>query len=101
MPRSSVTLVKVFPVASFTAVTVTPGNTAAVASVTVPVRMASCAKAMVGSVNKIPKIRNRLAKFIQILPGGSRWSDDDAIEVGRDSTAATPPRGAGDRGGPG
>ncbi len=42
-PRASVTAPKLFPEASSTAVTVTPGSTAPVASVTVPLIVASCA----------------------------------------------------------
>src|SRR5262245_20432108 len=68
MPRSSVTPVNVFPVASLTAVTVTPGRTPPVASVIVPVSVASCASAIAGHVKNMPSIRNRLTKLIRLLP---------------------------------
>src|SRR5712692_6582019 len=42
-PRASVTASKLFPEASFTALIVTPGSTAAVESITVPLTVASCA----------------------------------------------------------
>src|SRR5713101_3052432 len=47
-PRASVTASKLFPEASFTALTVTPGSTAAVESVTVPLIVASCARPTAG-----------------------------------------------------
>jgi len=49
MPRSSVIATKVFPVASWTAVMVTPGSTPPVESVTVPVITASWAKPTPGT----------------------------------------------------
>src|SRR6266850_3814504 len=57
MPRSSVTPTNLFPVASFEAVTVTPGSTAPVESVTVPVSTASCANAATGNT-RIAAIRS-------------------------------------------
>src|SRR6266850_2094474 len=62
MPRSSVTPTNVLPVASFEAVTVTPGRTAPVESVTVPVSTASCANAATGSRRMTPIASTRLAK---------------------------------------
>jgi hypothetical protein len=37
--------------------------------VTVPVSVASCAKALAGNIKNMPSIRNRLANLIRILPG--------------------------------
>ena len=69
MPRSSVTPLNVLPVAAFTAVMVTPGSTAPVESVTVPVKVASCAYPATGSIrSNAPTMRNRLTSFIQIPP---------------------------------
>src|SRR2546422_206608 len=48
-PRPSVTLSKLFPVASSTAWIETPGNTAPVESVTVPLSDASCARPTAGT----------------------------------------------------
>src|SRR5687767_9781510 len=51
MPASSVTASNRLPVVSFTAVTVTPGSTPPVESVTVPVSTASCAYPATGNAS--------------------------------------------------
>src|SRR5215510_14844249 len=53
-PRSSVTATKVLPESTLVAVTVTPGRTAPVESVTVPVMTESCAYPTAGSTTIIP-----------------------------------------------
>src|SRR5258705_1951802 len=68
-PRSSVTLVKVLPVASCTAVTVTPGSTPPDESVTTPVMMASvCANPDAGSArivtNSAPSETHRRTRLM-------------------------------------
>ena len=74
----------VLPVASLVAVTVTPGRTAPVESVTVPVSVASCAEAIAGSSRNIPTIKNRLAKFIAFPPWdlSCRRNDTKRYEAG-------------------
>src|SRR6185503_7852976 len=68
MPRSSVTAVKVLPVAASTAVTTTPGSTPPVESVAVPVNVASWAKVTAGS-SRIPvESSNRLTIANVITP---------------------------------
>src|SRR5450759_1980725 len=66
-PRPSVTASNVLPVASSTAVTVTPGSTAPVVSLTVPVNTASCAYPMPGSARMAQTRRNRLMPAIEVL----------------------------------
>src|SRR5262245_30981294 len=65
-PRSSVTAAKVLPVASRTAVTVTPGSTPPVESVTVPVNVASCAYAVTGS-SRIPVDRSSPPTILNVM----------------------------------
>src|SRR5262245_45246534 len=65
-PRPSVTAAKVLPVASSTAVTVTPGSTPPVESVTVPVNVASCAYATTGS-SKIPQARSSRPTILNVM----------------------------------
>src|SRR5205814_2445942 len=75
IPRSSVTPANLFPVASFEAVTVTPGSTAPVESVTVPVSTASCANAATGSSRITPISSTRLAiPEIMDSPSVKRWN---------------------------
>jgi hypothetical protein len=65
-PRSSVTAAKVLPVASRTAVTVTPGSTPPVESVIVPVNVASCAYATTGS-SEIPHERSSRLTILNVM----------------------------------
>src|SRR5436190_15820636 len=68
MPRSSVTATKVLPVASWIAVTVTPGSTPPVESETVPVRVASCACSRAGSIRIAPSRTSRPTTLDLIQP---------------------------------
>ena len=58
-PRPSVTASNEMPDASWTAMTVTPGSTPPVESVTVPVSVASCAAACTGTHNRTAPITQR------------------------------------------
>src|SRR5678810_136157 len=61
-PRSLVTASKVFPEASWMAVIDTPGSTAPVESVTVPLMVASCACAATGSMNSALTTKRRTTR---------------------------------------
>jgi len=61
-----VTATKVLPVASLVAVTVTPGNTAPVESVSVPFSTASCANPPAGSA-RMTQTRKHLATVMDVL----------------------------------
>jgi hypothetical protein len=86
-----VTPTNVLPVASFEAVTVTPGSTAPVESVIVPVSTASCANAATGSRRITPISSTRLAKP-EIMESPSikeRRKPHGRDEVGAPETSAS------------
>src|SRR5438552_1377980 len=74
IPRSSVTLVNVLPEAAFVAVTVTPGRTPPVLSLTVPLNVASCAYARIGNASNATVSRTNRPNFIRASLCKATWS---------------------------
>src|SRR6266705_6907121 len=81
MPRSSVTATKVLPVASWSAVTVTPGSTPPVESETVPVKVASCADSRAGTSRIAPRRTSRPTTLDLIQPPVGRTPEGRVVDV--------------------